>query len=49
MAAHGDREMCITVTGVAGQIHIVEVLLVLSLLYSTAITLPEAFESVMCF
>jgi len=49
MAAHGARKMCITVRGVADQNHIVEVRLVLSLLYSTAITLPEAFESVMCF
>ena len=49
MAARGDRKMCITVRGVADQIHIVEVWLVLSLLYSTAINLPEAFESVICF
>ena len=49
MVAHGDRKMCITVRGVADQIHIVEVRLVLSLLYSTAITLLEAFEFVMCF
>jgi hypothetical protein len=47
MEAHGGRNMHITVRGVAGQIHIVEVRLALSLLYTTAIALPEAFESVM--
>jgi hypothetical protein len=49
MAAHGDRKMCINVRGVADQIHIVEVRLVLILLYTTAITLSEAFEYIMYF
>jgi hypothetical protein len=49
MTAHGDSKMCLTMRGVAGQIHTVEVQLALSLLYSTAITLSEASEPVMYF
>jgi hypothetical protein len=48
VATNGGRNMCITMRGLVGQIYRVEVRLVQSLLYSSAITLPETFKTVMC-